>query len=111
VGIPKIAIEGIEFALQKIEMSYNGLKMCEMGCQTMHKDVSKYKTGKEHFSSLGVKHTSIDWKGNYGSKVIDLRKPIKKRCMISALTKTSGTCLVLQRGLATIDPDIYRLHT
>jgi hypothetical protein len=61
------------------------LRMCELGNQEIRKSASDYfnangihrfKTGKEYFTHLGFRHTSIDLNGQDGALSIDLAKPI-----------------------------------
>ncbi|OGQ70546.1 MAG: hypothetical protein A2W73_05115 [Deltaproteobacteria bacterium RIFCSPLOWO2_12_55_13] len=57
-----------------------GLKMCELGNQQVRKSaarITKAKTGKEYFSSLGYDHTSIDRNGLDGALPLDLCEPIQ----------------------------------
>src|SRR3989338_5277340 len=59
-----------------------GLKMCELGNQQIRKSaarITKAKTGKEYFSSLGYDHTSIDRNGLDGALPLDLCEPIHIR--------------------------------
>jgi hypothetical protein len=56
-----------------------GLKMCELGNQKIRvsaAQITKAKTGKEYFSSLGYDHTSIDRNGLDGALPLDLCEPI-----------------------------------
>jgi len=64
---------------------FDGLKMCELGNQTLRGSGVEYgvsngfaacKTGKELFTCFGFKHTSIDVNGKDGALPIDLAKPI-----------------------------------
>lgn len=64
-------------ALGKIGREITGLNMCELGNQHIRPNVKiKFKTAKEYFISLGIKHTSIDLNGYDGSLKLDLSKPI-----------------------------------
>jgi len=93
-----IKVKYLDFFFKSIHLAgirppYAGVVMCELGNQIM-----KYKgdeglftyvkdklqrpavpmTGKEFFSELGFKHTSIDINGKDGAMKLDLREPIPK---------------------------------
>ncbi len=76
MGISKHSLEIIDKARKYLDMPYKGLKMCEMGCMLFHKGVAEHKTLKEYFKEKGVKHTSIDQSGEYGSVPMNLCKPL-----------------------------------
>jgi hypothetical protein len=76
--------------------SVRGLKMCELGNQHIRKSASKItkaKTGKDYFTSLGYHHTSIDWNGKDGALPLDLRQPIADPKLVSQfdILTNSGT--------------------
>ena len=73
-----------------------GLKMCELGNQQIRNSadgITRAKTGKEYFSSLGYDHTSIDWNGLDGALPLDLSKPIESPELINQfdVLTNSGT--------------------
>lgn len=76
MGINKDVIGLVDIALKAIDTPYKGLLMCELGNQKMR--FGKYKTGKEYFKALGVKHISIDINGKSGAKKLDLAAPINR---------------------------------
>jgi hypothetical protein len=58
-------------------------QMLELGCQIIRQSVResihwKKKTSKSYFKSIGFKVVSIDISGCCGSKVVDLRHPIRE---------------------------------
>ena len=64
---------------------FDGMKMCELGNQRIgdtgrkyleDNDIPSVETGKELFTHIGFKHTSIDINGEDGALPIDLTKPI-----------------------------------
>jgi hypothetical protein len=48
-----------------------GKRMLELGCK-----VNRGRAYKTYFESLGYEHISLDWNGDWGSLVRDLRKPL-----------------------------------
>lgn len=73
-----------------------GLKMCELGNQHIRKSaarITKAKTGKKYFRSLGYHFTSIDWNGKDGALPLDLCKPIQNPDLIDQfdVLTNSGT--------------------
>lgn len=73
-----------------------GLKMCELGNQQIRKNadrITKAKTGKEYFSSLGYDHISIDRNGLDGALPLDLCEPIRNPELIDQfdVLTNSGT--------------------
>lgn len=62
--------------LRKCEFyDFNGLSMCELGNQFIH-CVKGFRTAKEYFESLGIKHTSIDINGLDGALKLNLNEPL-----------------------------------
>jgi len=63
-----------------LEENYYGKNMLELGCQQIRElvrnSLNSKATAKSYFRSIGINITSIDIKGCYGSKKVDLRKPI-----------------------------------
>jgi len=56
----------------------DGLSMCEFGQIEIREDVGiNFTIAKKYFESIGVKHTSFDIAGKYGSIPVDLSKPVK----------------------------------
>lgn len=55
-------------------LGLNGLKMCELGNQIMKNVVGVLPllSAKDHFTSLGIEHTSIDLNGRDGALPLDL---------------------------------------
>ena len=49
----------------------NGKRMLELGGK-----FNRPHTYKEYFKSLGFEHVSVDWNGEHGALVRDLRKPL-----------------------------------
>lgn len=85
----------LEYFFEMFEMGghtkFDGLLMCELGNQTIHTGVTNYleskgvppcTTGKELFTSIGFKHTSIDLNGRDGALPIDLTTPIVDRDLL-----------------------------
>ena len=81
---------------------FDGLKICELGNQTLRSSGSEYgisngipacKTGKELFTCFGFQHTSIDVNGEDGALQIDLTKPIQDPKLLSNfdIITNSGT--------------------
>lgn len=81
---------------------FNGLKMCELGNQTIRQSGMEYskanhmpscETGKKLFTSIGFQHTSIDINGKDRALPIDLTKPIRDRELLSNfdIITNSGT--------------------
>ncbi len=73
-----------------------GVTMCELGNQHLRKSarsLTKAKTGKEYFRSLGFEHTSIDWNGLDGAMALDLRQPIQNSALLGKfdVLTNSGT--------------------
>jgi len=92
-----IKVKYLDFFFKSIHLGglrppYKGLTMCELGNQRMKYDDKALflyvrdklqrpampLTGKEFFSELGFKHTSIDINGKDGALKLDLREPIPK---------------------------------
>ena len=62
----------------------DGRSMLELGNIVVRSSVrgivgDKYNTGKQLFSHLGFKHTSIDLNGKHGSLALDLSLPINSK--------------------------------
>jgi len=79
-----LRLEYINFINETIALAglqrTNRLTMCELGNQRLRENmagITKAKTGKEYFSSLGYNHTSIDLNGLDGALPLDLGKPIQ----------------------------------
>lgn len=71
---------------------FDGLKMCELGNQSIKvsgmeysksKNMPPCKTGKELFTRIGFQHTSIDINGKDYALPIDLTKPIQNIELLS----------------------------
>ncbi len=72
MAIRKENIYLIHKAAEAIGKKYSdGLLMLELGNQYV-KDDPNFKTAKEYFTSLGVRHTSIDINGKDGALRVDL---------------------------------------
>jgi len=48
-----------------------GSRMLELGCK-----INRERVYKTYFESLGYEHVSIDWNGQWGSLIRDLREPL-----------------------------------
>ncbi len=69
--------EYFDFVNQCINLEFfdpAGLSMFELGNQRIITG-STFATGKEHFTNVGISHTSVDLNGEDGSLPLDLRKP------------------------------------
>ena len=53
-----------------------GLRMLELGVQTIGADGIPETTGKEYFENRGVQHTSFDLNAKHGALPVDLAQPI-----------------------------------
>lgn len=87
--------EYLDFVMDSINLEYYdtfGLSMFELGNQRFIG--GKYTTGKEHFKSLGMTHTSVDLNGEDGALPFDLRRPelfYEFRCQYDILTNLGTT--------------------
>lgn len=61
--------------LNKLNIDYNHLNLCELGCQDMITS-SGTIVAKNHYESFGVHHTSIDINGKRNSLKLDLNLPL-----------------------------------
>ena len=73
MGIRQFEIDLLTNVLKQQNLSFNNIKMMQLGDQ-IYKD--KNMRAKEYFESLGSLVVSIDIKGEGGSLPIDLSKPI-----------------------------------
>lgn len=64
----------LETACKSINMDYKGMKMCELGDQTMR--WNGHISGKGYFTSNGAEHVSIDLNGRHGALRLDLSKDL-----------------------------------
>lgn len=76
MGISNPCIEAVDKALRSINLKYDECSMLELGNQHIRNGVSRYPTGKQHFTALGVKHVSVDLNGKDGALRYDLSRPI-----------------------------------
>jgi len=76
MAINSKTLKYIEDMIEKAGFEMKGLKMCELGNQKMVSNHPNSVTAKQYFSSLEVKHTSIDINGKDGALKLDLGKPI-----------------------------------
>ena len=64
----------VEKSLKLLNISQNECRMAELGNIA---GFSKFRSLKEYFISIGVKHDSFDWNGKDGAIKVDLAKPLK----------------------------------
>lgn len=95
-----LQLEYIQFINDAVQAagfgSTQGLRMCELGNQHIRKSASKHtkaKTGKEYFTNLGYRHTSIDWNGQDGALPLDLTQSIEDPSLVGQfdVLTNSGT--------------------
>jgi hypothetical protein len=79
MGISKTVFDLIDKAISLTNhTNHTDLNMCEFGQIEIRKDVGiNFTVAKKYFESIGIKHTSIDIAGKFGSILIDLSKPVK----------------------------------
>jgi SAM-dependent methyltransferase len=63
-------------AIRAHRLKIPGLKMCELGNQSLAVKGIRQRVAKEYFEARGVKHVSIDLNGEDGALKLDLCKPI-----------------------------------
>ena len=77
MGIKNINLEYERKILNLLDISYKGLKWCELGDQFVVSDTGKISgIAKDHYLSLDVDHISIDINGNNGAFPLDLDFPV-----------------------------------
>ena len=65
-------------ALKLFKLKYAGLEWCELGCQMNR---VRHRPAKQVYEELGVKHTSIDLAGFWGSLPLDLDYPMPEELL------------------------------
>lgn len=76
MGLTSTTLKFEKDVLKKMNLKYNGLNWCELGCQ---RDMKYGIPAKLIYKRLGVKHISFDINGNFGSLKRDLTKTIDKK--------------------------------
>ena len=88
----------LDIGCKAINMDYKGMKMCELGDQTMR--WSGHISGKGYFTSKGVsQHVSIDLNGRHGALRLDLSKPIDKWNNYFDMVTNFGTIEHVENGI------------
>ena len=77
MGLRKPCLNYILKMLKDNKREFKNLEMCELGNQIFPgRNWNGFKTGKQYFKSLGIKHTSIDWNGKDGALPLNMNEPI-----------------------------------
>lgn len=72
-------------AIRSERLVVAGLRMAELGNQSLRKDVLGVQVpAKKFFTAMGVAHTSIDINGKDGALAIDLRVPITRPDLVES---------------------------
>jgi hypothetical protein len=91
-------VDLLDLALKESNLSYKGIKICELGDQRM-----KWRpegTAKNYLLGLGVaEHISIDINGKHGALKIDLSKAIDKWKEYFDLVTNFGTLEHVENGI------------
>ncbi|GEM_PF-603729 len=73
MGITPITFKFERELFESLNINYKGLELCELGNQRL---AFKKMTGKQYYTSLGVKHTSIDLNNKDGALPLNLDLPL-----------------------------------
>lgn len=68
-----------------------GKRMLELGDQVIRGSLGPERTGKEHFETRGVLHTSFEMNGEHGALNVDLSKPITNPEWLNAFDIVANT--------------------
>ncbi|MEK7468924.1 MAG: hypothetical protein AAB074_16235 [Planctomycetota bacterium] len=97
------ALALIQDVIRSEKLVVVGLKMAELGNQSLRKDVLGVQVpAKAFFAAMGILHTSLDINGKDGSLPVDLRLPITQPELLE--------CFDIVTNFGTIQ-EIERQHT
>jgi 2-polyprenyl-3-methyl-5-hydroxy-6-metoxy-1,4-benzoquinol methylase len=82
MGVRKDWLDFTFEAIDSTGLRLEALEMCELGNQEINVDGIDYKTAKQYFESLGIRHISIDLNGLDGALIFDLSKPIHSEALL-----------------------------
>jgi hypothetical protein len=93
MGLEPSYLEFIEECVAATLGQLRGLRMLELGDQTIASDAIPENTGKAYYENRGVAHTSFDLNGANGALRVDLSRRIRKRAWLGAfdVVTNSGT--------------------